>query len=118
MLAKAFGATVYSKLNRIEQRETIRIIKQDPIFRDLYAEFSALESHLEYVTLNDLPSAGFDLLANSPSCEVEAIKHIQHCFYGVQFHPERSGLIGETIFRNFYDIIREKSCVRRDSTRL
>ncbi len=118
MLAKAFGTTIYSKLTRIEQQETIRIIKQDPIFKDLNAEFLALESHLEYVTLNDLPAAGFELLANSPSCEVEAIKHIQHCFYGVQFHPERSGLIGETIFRNFYDIIREKSCVRRDSTRL
>lgn len=116
MLAKAFGATVFSKLNHIEQQETIRVIKNDPLFKDLSPEFIALESHMEHVALNDLPSAGFELLANSPSCEVEAIKHIERCLYGVQFHPERSGIIGEIILRNFFDIVREKSCTRRDTT--
>lgn len=59
-----------------------------------------------------MASAGFEVLANSASCEVEAIKHIEHCFYGIQFHPERSGAIGETIFRNFFDIVREIKYLR------
>jgi GMP synthase (glutamine-hydrolysing) len=118
MLAMTYGATIFSALHRIDQNETIRVIKQDRLFKDLPPEFIALENHIEHVTLKDLPSAGFELLANSPSCEVEAIKHIEHCFYGVQFHPERSGIIGETIFKNFFDIILEKSCDRSSSTRL
>jgi GMP synthase-like glutamine amidotransferase len=32
--------------------------------------------------------AGFMLLADSASCDVEAVKHKNHPFCGVQFHPE------------------------------
>lgn len=106
LLAKAFGANILSCPTRIEKQETIRVIKKDPLFKDIPDEFLACENHQEYVALNDLSKAGFELLANSPSCEVEAIKHIEKCFYGVQFHPERSGIIGETIFKNFFDIVR------------
>jgi GMP synthase (glutamine-hydrolysing) len=118
ILAKAFGATIFPKLTRVDRQETIRVIKPDPLFKDLPPEFNAVENHIEHVTLKDLPGAGFELLANSPSCEVEAIKHIEHCFYGIQFHPERSGVIGEIIFKNFFDIVREKNYQPGNSTRL
>lgn len=118
ILAKAFGINVYSGLSRIERNEVVRIIKNDRIFKNLPPEISVAESHLEYIDPKDLPAARFELLANSASCEVEAIKHIDKCFYGFQFHPERSGPIGETIFKNFYDIIAEKKCNDRGISQL
>ena len=118
MLAKAFGVEIFAGLNRIERDETVRIIKNDRLFKDLSPEITVVESHIEHVSHIGLSSAGFEVLANSPSCEVEAIKHIEHCFYGVQFHPERSSIIGETIFRNFFDIVWEKKSYGSNSTRL
>ncbi|MCX7784666.1 MAG: gamma-glutamyl-gamma-aminobutyrate hydrolase family protein [candidate division WOR-3 bacterium] len=106
MLAKAFGGTVLAGKERIEGNEVVRIIKYDPLFQGLPPEISVKESHQEYVSLNSLTVAGFEVLANSPSCEVEAMKHLELPIYGVQFHPERSGSIGETIFQNFFNIVR------------
>lgn len=116
ILAKAFGVTIISHLKRIEGDETVRIIKNNRLFKGLPPEIQVRESHMEWVMANTLPSAGFELLATSQSCEVEAMKHIEKPFYGVQFHPERSGPIGETIFRNFYDIVRESKAGRGSTT--
>ncbi len=118
ILAKAFGVSISAYLKRIERNETVRIIKNDLFLKDLPPEIIVAENHLEYVALNELASAGFEVLANSPSCEVEAIKHIEKPFYGVQFHPERSGTIGKTIFRNFFDIINQRKTRTDNSTRL
>ena len=117
MLAKAFGGTVLAGLKRVEGTETIRIIKNDLLFKDLSPEILVEESHLEYVDLSSLSCAGFEVLANSPTCEVEAIKHIEKIFYGVQFHPERSASIGETIVKNFFDIVRSKKPYFGNSTK-
>jgi GMP synthase (glutamine-hydrolysing) len=106
MLAKAFGGNIFAGLKRIQGTETVRIIKNDALFKDLSSEITVVESHLEHVDLGSLSYAGFEVLANSPSCEVEAIKHIEKLIYGVQFHAERSGLVGETIFKNFFDIVK------------
>ncbi len=107
MLAKAFGGTVLSGKERIEREAVVRIIKDDPLFQGLPPEILVAESHLEYVSLESLTVAGFEVLANSPSCEVEAMRHLELPIYGVQFHPERSGSIGEIIFQNFFDIVRK-----------
>jgi GMP synthase-like glutamine amidotransferase len=48
------------------------------------------------------------LLADSSSCEVEAVKHKRNPFYGVQFHPERINIKDEShpegnmIIENFF----------------
>jgi GMP synthase (glutamine-hydrolysing) len=118
MLAKVFGVNIYSGLTRVERNEIVRIIKPDRIFKNLPPEISVLESHIEYVDANSLAAAGFESLATSPSCEVEVIKHIEKCFYGVQFHPERSGTIGETIFKNFFDIVTDKKGCAQDIRQL
>ncbi|MEO0091439.1 MAG: gamma-glutamyl-gamma-aminobutyrate hydrolase family protein [candidate division WOR-3 bacterium] len=107
MLAKAFGGIVLAGKERIERDEVVRIIKYDPLFQGLPPEISVRESHQEYVSLEGLNAAGFEVLANSPSCVVEAIKHLELPIYGVQFHPERSGSVGEMIFQNFFNIVRK-----------
>jgi GMP synthase-like glutamine amidotransferase len=66
------------------------------------------EYHNDYVVKDSLADAGLVLLADSMSCEVEAVKHKDKLFFGVQFHPERITLGSEThveghkIIDNFY----------------
>jgi GMP synthase (glutamine-hydrolysing) len=56
-------------------------------------------SHGDKVT--DLPET-FEVLATTPSCEYAAVKHREHPFFGVQFHPEvkHTGQ-GKLILKNF-----------------
>jgi GMP synthase (glutamine-hydrolysing) len=66
------------------------------------------ESHYDYVLKESLDKAGMKLLADSASCEVEAVKHKSKPFYGVQFHPERTSVKsvshqeGHRVIGNFY----------------
>ncbi|HDI42430.1 MAG TPA: hypothetical protein ENF62_01450, partial [Candidatus Bathyarchaeota archaeon] len=45
---------------------------------------------------------GYNILARSETCEIEAIKHEIRLIYGVEFHPERSGRDGWTVLKNFF----------------
>ena len=107
LLARAFGAQVTNGERFIEGYDTVRIIQSDPLFQQLADETIVMESHREYVELNDLDRAGFELLANSTTCEVEAIRHLSRPLWGVQFHIERSGEIGRKIMENFCRFARE-----------
>ncbi len=50
---------------------------------------------------------GFEVLARSSACEVQAVAVPERRWWGTQFHPERSGLghpDGERILRNFFEL--------------
>jgi GMP synthase (glutamine-hydrolysing) len=64
--------------------EPVRVLKADPTFDDL-EEPVFLEAH--YWELKDVPS-GFELLASTDTCRVQAIRQIGRPVYGTQFHPE------------------------------
>jgi GMP synthase (glutamine-hydrolysing) len=93
--------------------ENVRVIEPDGIFAGFGKQelVPLAESHFDYVTRNSLDRAGLVLLADSPSCEVEAVRHKTKPFYGVQFHPERISikgqkhLEGEKVISNFFDQI-------------
>lgn len=114
-----FGAEVGSLKFPVKRFEKVRILKEDEIFLGFgEGRFAWLaEHHHDYVKKRSLKGAGLELLADSLSCEVEAVKHKRRPLYGVQFHPEKTEIGGEKhieglkILENFFN-----SCgFRRDA---
>lgn len=111
LLCLAFGAQVGALSERVYGCfEEVRVIEPNNIFEGFKAEQTVplAEYHNDYVIKETLSKAGFILLADSASCEVEAVKHKSNPFYGVQFHPEQvkiKGVVhpeGHRIIGNFY----------------
>lgn len=111
LLCWSLGATVASFAEPIKDRfEKVRIIEVDEIFTgfEKYQTIPLAQWHYDYVLKESLNQADLVLLADSPSCEVEAVKHKHKPFYGVQFHPERINIKGEShlegykVIENFY----------------
>jgi GMP synthase (glutamine-hydrolysing) len=63
----------------------VRILKPDPLFDGLGETPRFLEAH--YWEVKEIPP-GFELLASSDSCRIQAIKQVGKPVYGTQFHPE------------------------------
>jgi GMP synthase-like glutamine amidotransferase len=111
LLCWAFGAEVGSLSQQVANRfEDVKVIQSGEIFAGFKEgqTMQLAENHFDYVLKDSLESAGFVLLADSSSCEVEAVKHKTKSFYGVQFHPERTTINSQThpeghrIIENFY----------------
>ena len=111
LLCWAFGAEVGSLAQPVFDRfERVRVVDDDEIFAGFAGQqtIPLAESHYDYVLKERLAQAGMMLLADSASCEVEAVKHRSKPFYGVQFHPERikvkseSHPEGHRVIENFY----------------
>jgi GMP synthase-like glutamine amidotransferase len=111
LLCSTFGAETAALKNPVIDRfEHVRIIQTGDIFSRFKSGQNVMfaQWHNDYVVKASLDAAGFTLLADSPSCEVEAIKHKGKLFFGVQFHPECITIGDEThseghrIFDNFY----------------
>jgi len=104
LFARAYGAQVLPG-ELIERNETIIISEPGMLFHGMEPEMEFLESHREFVDAAAIERAGWHVIAQSESCPVEAMHHPTRPLYGVQFHPERSGLNGEQLFDNFYNQI-------------
>jgi|PlaIllAssembly_1097288.scaffolds.fasta_scaffold1050551_1 GMP synthase (glutamine-hydrolysing) len=63
----------------------VQVLKEDDILRGLPSKFKTWASHMDQVI--ELPQ-GFEVLARSDVCEIEAMKHLTRPLYGVQWHPE------------------------------
>jgi GMP synthase-like glutamine amidotransferase len=116
LLCWTFGAEVGSLPKQVASRfEQVRVTISDELFAG-FKEGQTVplaENHYDYVLKDSLIGAGFTLLADSASCEVEAVKHATKPFYGVQFHPERITIKDEThpeghrIIENFYKTLKQ-----------
>jgi len=111
LLCWSLGASVASFAEPVKDRfEKVRIIEVDEIFEgfEKHQTIPLAQWHYDYVSKERLDQVDLVLLADSNSCEVEAIKHKHNPFYGVQFHPERihikgqSHLEGYKVIENFY----------------
>jgi GMP synthase (glutamine-hydrolysing) len=101
LLGVATGAQVGSKA-MLEDWETIRVLDPGGLFNGMGREVRLLESHREFLSADSVGSAGWQVLAESDSCPVEAMRHLKRPLFGVQFHPERSGESGRQVVGNFY----------------
>lgn len=84
--------------------QVVEIVKRDPIFAGLPKKIRVREAH--FCEVKKLPP-GFELLATSPECKIEMMKHRDKPIYGAQFHAEswqEPYLHGQQIMRNFFKI--------------
>jgi len=104
LLAMAFGSEVINMGSKVEGHYVVQRVKDNEIFEGLPERFMVRESHQEMVV--EVPF-DFELLANSPNCPIEVIKHNILPIYGVQFHPERfddEHPAGKSILENFFKL--------------
>jgi hypothetical protein len=83
----------------------IRKVKDDPLFAGLPDPMLMCCSH--YCEVKELPE-GFELLATSDHCRIEAMRHKTRPLYGTQFHPEAFNqpfFDGKTLLKNFASIV-------------
>ena len=84
--------------------QVVDIVKRDPIFAGLKRRIRVREAH--YCEVKKLPP-GFELLATSPECKIEMMKHTERPLYGAQFHAEswqEPYLDGRQVMANFFKI--------------
>jgi GMP synthase-like glutamine amidotransferase len=80
-------------------------VKDDPLFDGLADVMTMRCAH--YCEVKTLPT-GFDVLARSKHCAIEAMKHRSRPLYGTQFHPEayeNPFLDGQKLLHNFARIV-------------
>jgi len=98
-MARFYGGEVKPSIVPEFGKTDLTIIKEDRLFAGVPHQSIVWESHNDEVTR--LPS-GFTHLAESETCKIQAMRHQQKPFYGLQFHPEVEHTeYGEQIFRNF-----------------
>ncbi|MFH1502417.1 MAG: gamma-glutamyl-gamma-aminobutyrate hydrolase family protein [Candidatus Eisenbacteria bacterium] len=92
LLAKALGAAIVTREKRIGLFE-VSALGGDPVFSGLGDKVLVPEQHADQVV--ELP-AGFELIATSGYCRVQAMRHEALPIYGMQFHPcYDDGVFGE-----------------------
>lgn len=99
IIAAAFRGRI-KKLDKYHQKkETVRIIKEDPIFEGLETtEVDLVKRHSYHVS--EL-SSDLIALAESDTTPHEIIRHKDRPIYGFQSHPEVSGRQGLILVENF-----------------
>lgn len=99
------GVVTGARVGRREFYEApglVRVRVPEPLFVGLDPELVVLQSHAEHLTAESVLAAGWEILADSRLCPVEAMRHRERPWYGVQFHPEQSGRAGRAVLENFY----------------
>src|SRR5712692_1398512 len=105
LLATAFGGVTEAARKPEFGPVEISVVEEGRILEGLGPSFTAWESHNDEVV--KIP-AGFQAIAKSGNCAVEAIRHKERDVFGVQFHPEVSHTTkGVDLFKNFLKIVEE-----------
>ena len=99
-MGRFFGGRVEpSKVPEFGKIELTLLKENDMLFEGVAKKSIVWESHNDEVTR--LPN-DFEVLAESKSCKIQAMRHKKKPFYGLQFHPEVEHTeYGEQIFKNF-----------------
>ena len=105
-MARYFGGIAEpSKIPEFGKVEVTRLKDNDCLFEGVVKKSIVWTSHNDEVT--KVPN-DFEILAESESCKVQAMQHMNLPLFGLQFHPEVEHTeFGEQIFRNFVKICRK-----------
>jgi len=104
-MGRFFGGIVKPSKTPEFGKIELRILKQDPLFEGVPEKSIVWESHNDEVS--KVPK-DFEILANSENCKIQAMKHKNKPFYGIQFHPEVEHTeFGEQIFKNFVKLCKK-----------
>ena len=95
------GVLYGSELFRSKEAESgiskIFVIEDDPLFRGITGGMEVMQMHNDSISV----PPGFILLATSPTCSNQAMKHKDKPLYTCQFHPE---YLNHELFFNFFTI--------------
>lgn len=102
-MARFFGGNAKpSKVPEFGKIELTLLSKDNELFDGVPGKSIVWESHNDEVAV--LPK-DFEILGESENCKIQAMKHKNKPFYGLQFHPEVEHTeYGEQIFKNFVKI--------------
>ena len=102
-MARYFGGEVKpAEIPEFGKIELTLLEDDDLLFEDVPKKSIVWESHNDEVTV--LPAI-FEILGESENCKIQAMRHKEKTFYGLQFHPEVEHTeFGEKIFSNFVKI--------------
>lgn len=107
ILAQTYGGEIGSAGSESYAQIQINIQDENDIFKGLGSKLDVWASHKDEVT--KLPPE-FKILASSPICDIEAMKHEDKPLYGIQFHPEVYHTPeGPKVFENFNTVCSEYS---------
>lgn len=105
IIAQVYGGEIGSAGIESYAKTRITIVDENDIFKGVGDVMDVWSSHKDEV--KTLPP-GFKVLAVSPVCEFEAMKHENKPIYGIQFHPEvHHTEKGSMIFENFHRVCKE-----------
>ena len=97
IIALTLGGTMYRMNSYIQGTIAVKVLKSSSLIPDKKL-IRVYESHR--YCISKLPE-GFDSLASSQFCKHEVFSHKKKKIFGTQFHPEKSGQDGFTLFSNF-----------------
>ena len=103
ILALTLGGTIRKMTRPVQDTISITVSKSNSLLSVNRGDKTLFvyESHRYCVA--KLPE-GFESLASSSECEHEIFSHKEKKMFGTQFHPEKSGADGLTIFSKFLGI--------------
>lgn len=104
LMGLAHGEDIVNMGQQFDGYYMVKTVEKDELFDGLSDKFLVRESHEEMVA--KIPY-DFKLIAESPNCPIETIKHLVYPHYGVQFHPERfddKHPAGLMILENFFKL--------------
>ena len=102
-MARFFGGDAKpSKIPEFGKVELKLLKRDDVFFKNVPKKSIVWVSHNDEVTV--LPK-DFEILGESENCKIQAMRHKNKPFYGLQFHPEVEHTeYGEQVFKNFVKI--------------
>ena len=103
ILGMVWGASA-ARCRETRESIKIRLETRSKLFNGMKEESTFDEDHCEMISLPEQ----FEQTASSEHCNIEGMQHLSKALFGVQFHPESSGLNGLHLMKNFVGMCNEK----------